>query len=82
MNPHFSMYYIKSRRRKLVRNTTSNTINYFQVQEVANELTNISYMECSSRRGEGVNLVFDKAVSIALAIDKNTKPKRKYCVLL
>ena len=67
---------------KFVRNTTSTTINYFQVQEVANELTNISYMECSSRRLEGVNVVFDKAVNIALAINNTKKPKRKYCILL
>ena len=62
--------------------TNLNIINYLQVQEVANELTNISYMECSSRRLEGVNVVFDKAVYIALAINNTKKPKRKYCVLL
>ena len=57
-------------------------MNYLQIQDVANEHTNISYMECSSRRLEGVNVVFDKAVNIALAISNTKKPKRKYCVLL
>ena len=58
----------------------------FKGKEAAHEFNDITYMECSSRKGEGINEVFDKAVNLALTPKHNTrivkgKQKRKRCII-
>lgn len=57
-------------------------ISYKEVIDLANEIKAVTYIECSAKYLQGVNIVIDEAIRTVLTPMKGGQKKTKSCIAL